>query len=83
MEQWQADIRQLLDPPPVLELSVRCPACGARHFHRYKDGERVRVAALQVTATGAACLACEHRWAPDGFVELARQLGVVPDSVLE
>jgi hypothetical protein len=41
------------------------------------------VSELQVTAGGAACLACEHRWAPDGFAELARQLGVVPDSLLE
>jgi hypothetical protein len=67
----------------VLELSVLCPACSARYFHRHKDGERVRVSALQVTAAGATCLACEHRWAPDTFVELARELGVMPENVLE
>ncbi|MEI6254925.1 MAG: hypothetical protein WCP30_19200 [Mycobacteriaceae bacterium] len=47
------------------------------------DGERVRASALQVTTAGASWLACEHRWAPDGFVELARRLGVMPDNVLE
>ena len=83
VEQWQEAIRHLLDPLPVLELSVRCPACSARYFHRHKDGERVRVSALQVTAAGATCLACEHRWAPDTFVELARELGVMPENVLE
>jgi hypothetical protein len=83
VEGWHGQVLRLLDPPPLLELTVACPACGERWVRRVVDGERVRQAALRVDAGGAACQACEASWSPEGLVEFARLLGVVPANVLE
>jgi hypothetical protein len=83
VEAWRGQVLRLLDPPPLLELTVACPACGERWVRRVVDGERVRQAALRVDAGGAACQACEASWSPEGLVEFARLLGVVPANVLE
>jgi hypothetical protein len=83
VEGWHGQVLRLLDPQPLLELTVACPACGERWVRRLVDGERVRQAALRVDAGGATCQACEASWSPEGLVEFARLLGVVPANVLE
>lgn len=73
---WCDTIDTLLNPVSVKDVSAACPACGATHIHRNKDGERVRQAALQiVTETGCTCQACDTHWGPELYLHLARVIG--------
>ena len=84
LEAWVAQIRELLDPPARWSLPNPCPACGVRTVYRIKDGEHLRMAALQVGAEGCECQSCRTVWTPDRFVWLARLLGYeMPAGVLE
>ena len=84
IEQWAAQIDAPLNPPARWSLPNPCPACGVRTVHRVKDGEQVRVAALQVGADGCECQSCRTVWTPDRFVFLRKVLGYeMPAGVLE
>lgn len=73
---WCDTIDALLDPVSVKDVSAACPACGAKHIYRNKDGERVRQSALQiVTETGCTCQACDTHWGPELYLHLARVIG--------
>ncbi|MGW5519100.1 DUF7341 domain-containing protein [Nocardia africana] len=65
------------------ELRAPCPACGELTMLVDSAGEQVRKYVLQTTIHAARCLACDTRWGADYFVTLARQLGGLPDGVLE
>lgn len=82
---WVRRGTELLDPPRRLEVTAPCPACGQRSVQRASDdGEMVRAPALVVDRAGCACQACGHTWAPEYFVQLARDLGArLPAGVLE
>ncbi len=68
-------IDDLFDIKPIF-LPDPCPHCGQNHTYRLADdGQRVRTPALQVSVTGAVCLACHDRWAPDELMFLGRILG--------
>ena len=85
LEAWNKQIDALLNPKPVKHFSAPCPACGATTARRHKDGEMVRVPALQVSAeTGCTCLVCRYIWEPARFRLLAEVLGCsLPAGVLE
>ena len=73
---WCNTIDALLEPVSVKDVSAACPACGAKHIYRMKDGERVRQAALQIiTETGCTCQACDTHWGPELYLHLARVIG--------
>lgn len=70
-------IENLLDPPPKWHLAFACPECHVKMVH-YADveGDMLQKAALIVDViTGIECLACESRWTPDQFVDLAEYFG--------
>jgi predicted RNA-binding Zn-ribbon protein involved in translation (DUF1610 family) len=82
---WCNSIDALLDPVSVKDVAAACPACGAKHIYRTKDGERVRQAALQiVTETGCTCQACDAHWGPERLLFLCKLLGFeLPAGVME
>jgi hypothetical protein len=75
-------IDDLLAPKPIY-LPDPCPQCGQSSTHRFTDdGQRVRTAALAVTAEhGAVCQSCHASWAPDQLVFLGRILGTAPAAM--
>jgi len=76
VSKWCNSIEQLLEPVSVKDVSAACPACGAKHIYRTKDGERIRQAALQIiTETGCTCQACDTHWGPELYLHLARVIG--------
>ena len=74
---WAKAAAALLDPPATREVMAACPRCNVRHTYRQRAGERVRQAALQVSAEGCVCMACGASWPPPEFEHLVRLLGVV------
>ncbi len=86
VEPWTVSVKSLLTPTSVKQLSVPCPACGAKSaYRRDSAGERVRVPALQiVTELGCTCLVCRHTWGPELYLHLARVLGFgTPAGVID
>ena len=83
LEQWVAQIKELLDPPARWSLPNPCPACGTAVVHRIQDGERVRTAALQIGPKGCERQRCRTTWSPERFVWLSRVLGSLADNLLE
>lgn len=77
LRRWVQHYRTLVDQKP-LTLPNPCPKCGAWFAHRSLDGERVRVAALQLTLERCVCNACRVEWPADRFPWLARLLGYEP-----
>lgn len=75
-EGWVKDINTLLDPPPRWTLPAACPRCMVAVVRR-KDsgGELVRQPALQLSAGGCRCIACQAFWPPLQFTFLASLLG--------
>jgi hypothetical protein len=69
-------IDDLLAPKPIY-LPDPCPQCAHTCTYRFTDdGQRVRTAALAVTAEhGAVCQNCHAVWPPDQLVFLGRILG--------
>jgi len=82
LERWSHHIDRLLNPVIVKEVTACCPACGARYHWRDHAGERVRIAALQVTIAGhSSCLVCHTSWPPLFLLRLLD--GQLPPGVLE
>lgn len=89
---WADDILRLLNYEHARYIPARdsehgftpCPACGETMIKRYDAaGEPVNSPALQlVPETGCTCQACGHFWAPNKFIDLAKELGRLPDGVL-
>jgi hypothetical protein len=75
-------IDDLLAPKPIY-LPDPCPQCGHTCTHRFTDdGQRVRTAALAVTAEhGAVCQNCHAVWPPDQLVFLGRILGTASAGI--
>jgi hypothetical protein len=75
-------IDDLFAPKPIY-LPHPCPQCGQRCTYRFTDdGQRVRTAALAVTAEhGAVCQACHAVWPADQLVFLGRILGTAPAGI--
>jgi len=84
IDAWSSRIDHLLDPPSTKEVLAPCPHCGSRYHHRMSSGERVKEAALQITANGCQCLCCKATWPPSRYIFLLRLIGGnVPDGMLE
>lgn len=85
VESWCDSITNLLDPKAAKHIAAPCPACGQQHIQT-KDygGEPVRRPVLKIVAgVGCTCQACDYFWAPDKFVALSKELGFLPENVLE
>ena len=79
LEQWAAQIKELLDPPARWSLPNPCPACGtAVVYRRNSSGESVRTAALQIGPRGCECQNCRTVWQPDRFVWLSPGARLTP-----
>lgn len=71
---WIAEIRELINPEPSIELVGRCPACGNSHAFTEQDGETIRNTALTANIHGANCRSCDAHWKPNQFEDLKRQI---------
>lgn len=90
---WAEDIIRLLNYEHVRYIPAQngdrgfaaCPACGQTHVERRDSaGERISSPALQLKPdTGCSCQSCGHFWAPNKFIDLAKELGRLPAGVLE
>lgn len=61
-----------------------CPECGTKHVRRQdEEGRWGKTEALQISPTGAICLACRRRWDSKHFALLGRLLGCTPLPELE
>ncbi|AQT81978.1 hypothetical protein B1R94_26045 [Mycolicibacterium litorale] len=83
---WADDINTLLNHDHIKHITAPCPACGAETVQkRDSAGELIRSPALQViTEQGCTCQQCGYYWAPDKYIELAKELGIgLPEGVLE
>ena len=85
IQQWSMSITAILEPQPVKTIAAACPACGSRYQYRMQAGERVRTAALSITASvGCTCGVCGSHWQPERFLFLCRLLGFAkPQGVLD
>jgi len=85
ISEWCDDIVTLLNEAHTKYIDAPCPACGESVvYHQNSAGENVRQPALAVIAeTGCTCQSCGYYWAPQRYVDLARQLGIVPEWVLQ
>ncbi|QIV87525.1 hypothetical protein D3791_10585 [Glutamicibacter mishrai] len=72
--QWIAEIRELINPEPSVELVGRCPACGNTHAFTEQDGETIRNTALNASMFGANCRSCGAHWEPKQFEDLKHQI---------
>lgn len=72
--QWIAEIRELINPEPSVELVGRCPACGNTHAFTEQDGETIRNTALSANMFGANCRSCGAHWEPRQFEDLKHQI---------
>jgi hypothetical protein len=75
-------IDDLLAPKPIY-LPDPCPQCAHTCTYRFTDdGQRVRTAALAVTAEhGTVCQNCHAVWPPDQLVFLGRILGTASAGI--
>ncbi|HWT50457.1 MAG TPA: hypothetical protein VN255_18425, partial [Mycobacterium sp.] len=75
-------VDDLFSPKPIY-LPNPCPQCGQSCTYRFTDdGQRVRTAALAVTAEqGAVCQSCHASWPPDQLLFLGRILGTAPAPI--
>jgi hypothetical protein len=82
IESWVCAIDDLFAPAPIC-LPDPCPHCAQTHTHRLADdGQRIRTAALTITADrGAICGSCHDVWPPDRLLFLGRTLGYFPAGV--
>lgn len=90
---WADDIVRLLNYEHVRYIPAQngehgfaaCPACGATQVERRDTaGDRINSPALQLNPeTGCTCQSCGHFWAPNKFIDLAKELGRLPAGVLE
>lgn len=74
-DRWIAQIGELLNPPRRWEIAGPCPNCAERFIIRVADGEQTKAAALIVSKVEAQCRACDARWMPAEFHELAEKIG--------
>lgn len=71
---WIAEIRELINPEPSIELVGQCPACGNSHAFTEQDGETIRNTALSANVYGANCRSCDAHWEPSQFEDLKHQI---------
>lgn len=84
VEEFCVSIALLLEPPVVKEVCASCPECGSRYVYKFSGGEKVRTAALTISAGKCVCASCHVVWTEDQFLFLAtRLLGrPAPEGVL-
>lgn len=90
MQRWVDRIESFFIPPSAMEIPAECPNCGARYYHRTKDGETIRSAALNILRdrdTGqsveARCSVCTRTWPKSQFGFLAEMVGATKKTVVE
>lgn len=75
---WMSLISMIFDPPKRWTISAPCPQCGASTVEKLRDGEYVRVPALQLTERKGAkvchCVGCWTEWPEERFLLLAKAI---------
>lgn len=89
LEKFIVDIDELFAPKPK-DLPDKCPRCNVARVPREIDDPTtdsgkatIRIAALQITATGCTCNNCGQHWPPSKLMFLGLLLGYRIQGVIE